>query len=191
MRMRFWYLPIVESLAFWPQVIARVGLQYRAGTYERNPLYSKISIVAKSKRINSMNHWLTRLTPYLCAAFVFFCCWLKASPVLCGPLRINLSNGTSLEVPYYWEENGEIKFEMPGGVAGIPKAYVTSVQEIVTMREFDPEVLVESNSESSTNNREQTLLELAEKQNPSPPAFEKIGPGAARCIGLKKSFQTS
>lgn len=123
-----------------------------------------------------MNHWLTRLTPYLCAAFVFSCCWLKASPVLCGPLRINLSNGTSLEVPYYWEENGEIKFEMPGGVAGIPKAYVTSVQEIVTAREFDPEVLVETNSESSTSNREQALLELAEKQNPSPPSFEKIGP---------------
>ena len=118
----------------------------------------------------------TRFTPYLCAAFVFFCCWMRTSPVYCGPLRINLTNGTSLEVPYYWEENGEIKFEMPGGVAGIPKAYVKSVQEIVTMREFDPEVLVESTSESSTNNRQQMLLELAEKQTPSPPAFEKIGP---------------
>lgn len=130
-----------------------------------------------------MKYRLVRRIPCLFAALIFFsCCWMKASAVFGGPLRINLSDGTSLEVPYYWEEKGEIKFEMPGGVAGIPKAYVRSVQEIVTMREFDPEVLVESASGSPSNKREQMLLELAEKQTPSPPAFEKIGPEASLAL---------
>ena len=78
------------------------------------------------------------ISVYFWAVVVFCTCSMLSSTALGGPLRINLSNGTSIEVPYYWEEGGEIKFEMPGGVAGIPKAYVTSVQEIIAMREFDP-----------------------------------------------------
>jgi hypothetical protein len=112
-----------------------------------------------------------------CLTALLLCiCWLKPSHTSAGPLRINLSNGTAVEVPYYWEEKGEIKFEMPGGVAGIPKSYVTSVQEIVAMREFDPEVLIESKSATSTNPREQMLVELVEQQAPSRPAFEKLSP---------------
>jgi hypothetical protein len=111
-----------------------------------------------------------------CLAVLVVCfCWLKPCPTHAGPLRINLSNGTAVEVPYYWEEKGEIKFEMPGGVAGIPKSYVTSVQEIVTMREFDPEVLVESKKLNTSNPREQMLVELVEQQRP-PTAFEKLSP---------------
>ncbi len=113
---------------------------------------------------------------YFWAIVVFWCCPMVASTTLGGPLRINLSNGTSIEVPYYWEEGGEIKFEMPGGVAGISKAYVTSVQEIIAMREFDPEVMVEYNSANSGNEREKMLAELVEKETPTPPDFEKIGP---------------
>jgi len=113
---------------------------------------------------------------FLSANLLFWCCLVNASTALSGPLRINLSNGTSIEVPYYWEEDGEIKFEMPGGVAGIPKAYVTSVQEIVTLREFDPEVMVEYNSANKGTEREKMLADIVEKQAPAPPTFEKIGP---------------
>jgi len=102
--------------------------------------------------------------------------FIITSPALGGPLRINLSNGTSIEVPYYWEENGEIKFEMPGGVAGIPKGYVSSVQEIVSMREFDPEVLVESKIARSSNEREKTLMEIVGQRTPTLSGFEKVLP---------------
>jgi hypothetical protein len=61
-----------------------------------------------------------------------------------GSLRLKMTDGTAMEVPYYWEEGGEVKFEVPGGVAGIPKVQVASVQEVVTSKEFDPEVLTES-----------------------------------------------
>ncbi|MDY0038962.1 MAG: hypothetical protein RBS57_01525, partial [Desulforhabdus sp.] len=129
-----------------------------------------------------MKHWLTKCIHLFCTALVFSCCWMKASDALGGPLRINLTDGKSVEVPYYWEEKGEIKFEMPGGVAGIPKAYVRSVQEIVTTREFDPEVMLESTSESSTSNRDQVLLDLAEKHIPSPSSLEKISSEASLAL---------
>lgn len=116
------------------------------------------------------------ISVYFWAVVVFCTCSMLSSTALGGPLRINLSNGTSIEVPYYWEEGGEIKFEMPGGVAGIPKAYVTSVQEIIAMREFDPEFMVESNAANSGDEREKMLAELVEKETPRPPDFEKLGP---------------
>lgn len=98
------------------------------------------------------------------------------SPARGGPLRINLSNGTSIEVPYYWEESGEIKFEMPGGVAGIPKASVSSIQEIVTAREFDPEVLVESGAGAAPGERQKVLRELVARNNSTAAGFEKVTP---------------
>ncbi len=111
-------------------------------------------------------------TTYLWATLLCWCCAVLPSAALGGPLRINLSNGTSIEVPYYWEENGEIKFEMPGGVAGIPKTHVTSVQEIVTMREFDPEVMVQSDGDERTK----TLAEIVHKETPAPPHLERVSP---------------
>lgn len=60
-----------------------------------------------------------------------------------GSLRLKMTDGTALEVPYYWEERGEVKFEVPGGVAGVPRAQIASVQEVVTSKEFDPQVLAE------------------------------------------------
>ena len=47
-----------------------------------------------------------------------------------GSLRLKMTDGNALEVPYYWEERGEVKFEVPGGVAGVPKAQIASVQEV-------------------------------------------------------------
>jgi len=122
-----------------------------------------------------MKHWLYGSA--LCSAVAsFLLLLLTTSPALGGPLRINLSNGTSIEVPYYWEEGGEIKFEMPGGVAGIPKASVSSIQEIVTTREFDPEVLVESGAGAAAGERQKVLQELVAKKGPAAAGLEKVPP---------------
>lgn len=66
---------------------------------------------------------------------------LPGSPPLlrAGPVRIHLADGNRLEVPYCWEEEGHIRFEMPGGVAGIPKQQVLSIEEVVSSSEFDPQ----------------------------------------------------
>mgnify|MGYP006981295036 FL=1 len=58
-------------------------------------------------------------------------------------MKIFLTDGLSIEVPYYWEEAGEVKFEHAGGIAGIPNDQVVSIQEVLTSKEFDPEVLLQ------------------------------------------------
>ena len=75
-------------------------------------------------------------------AAIFFAMTFIPSISWCGLLRINMGDGSSIEVPYFWEESGEVKFEFAGGVVGIPKTQVTSIQEILTAKEFDPEVLL-------------------------------------------------
>lgn len=122
-----------------------------------------------------MKHWLRK--PALCSAGASLLLLLMVTcPALGGPLRINLANGTSIEVPYYWEESGEIKFEMPGGVAGIRKTDVSSIQEIITTREFDPEVMVESGAGGPTGEKEKVLRELVTKKNSASSDAEKMTP---------------
>ncbi len=67
----------------------------------------------------------------------------------CGPMKLVMTDGTSVEVPYYWVSGGEYRFDIPGGVAGIPRAQVASIQEILQAKEFDPEVLMQNAAESS------------------------------------------
>lgn len=50
--------------------------------------------------------------------------------------RITLNDGNRVEVPYCWEAKETIFFEIPGGVAGIPKSQVRSIQEIVAGSEI-------------------------------------------------------
>ena len=78
----------------------------------------------------------------------------------CSMLRITMNDGTNVEVPYYWEEGGEIKFEIPGGVAGLSKSQVKSVQEVLTAREFDPQVLLEAPKESFSTDQREILEDL-------------------------------
>jgi hypothetical protein len=70
-----------------------------------------------------------------------------------GPLRITMTDGTSVEVPYYWESGGQIRFEIPGGVAGVSRSQLSSVVEIVEAKEFDPESIFQSPTELTTDNR--------------------------------------
>jgi len=91
-----------------------------------------------------------------------------------GLLKINMNDGKSVEVPYYWEENGEVKFEFAGGVAGIPKGQVSSVQEIVETKEFDPEVLLEAPKDSTLADRRKKLQDFIAQQLPAKPNYEKL-----------------
>ena len=91
-----------------------------------------------------------------------------------GLLRIKMHDGKSVEVPYYWEENGEFKFEFAGGIAGIPKGQVSSVEEILDAKEFDPEVLVEVPKDAAAMDRAKRLQDFLAAQLPAKPNYEKL-----------------
>ena len=93
-----------------------------------------------------------------------------------GPLRININDGRSIEVPYYWEESGEVRFEFAGGIAGFPKAQVSSIQEVLTAKEFDPEVLIEVPREGPEADPTKKLKEFVAKQLPPTPNYQALGP---------------
>lgn len=72
-----------------------------------------------------------------------------------GEMRIKLTDGNTLQVPYCWEEQGLIKFEIPGGTVGIPKAQVASIEEVITSKPFSPDTM---------SQREEVYLKLDEDQ---------------------------
>jgi hypothetical protein len=96
-------------------------------------------------------------TVKLCVAFgLVFSIFLAPgfpAPAWGGPLRITMTDGTSVEVPYYWESEGQIRFEIPGGVAGISKSQLSSVVEIVEAREFEPETIFHAPTQLTPDNR--------------------------------------
>jgi hypothetical protein len=92
----------------------------------------------------------------------------------CGLLRINMTDGTSKEVPYFWEEGGEVKFEFAGGVAGVLRSQVTSIQEVLAAKEFDPEVLLESSKEAPVLEHQKKLQDFYTAQLPAMTAYEKL-----------------
>lgn len=73
------------------------------------------------------------------------------STAFSGSLKIFMTDGTSIEVPYYWKQNGEYKFYTSGGVAGIPETQVASVQEILTSKALDPDALDSSRDATPTS----------------------------------------
>lgn len=95
-----------------------------------------------------------------------------------GSLRLKMTDGTSVEVPYYWEEGGEFKFEIPGGVAGVPKVQVASVQEVVVAREFDPEAALSGPPEADSKSGQRRALEalLTAKASGAAIPSEKLAP---------------
>lgn len=95
-------------------------------------------------------------------------------PGWCGSLRINMNDGRSLEVPYYWEEGGEVKFEIGGGVVGVPKEQVGSVQEILASREFDPEVLAAPPSDKTPSEHQKMLREIVAAKSPGGAEYQKL-----------------
>jgi hypothetical protein len=91
----------------------------------------------------------------LCLTLVLGTSWVWG-----GPLRLKMTDGTAVEVPYYWEEGGELKFEIPGGIVGVPRVQVASVQEVVVDREFDPEALTEAGEGEGVSSQKKMLQDL-------------------------------
>jgi hypothetical protein len=89
-------------------------------------------------------------------------------------LRIIMVDGTSLEVPYCWEEAGQIKFELAGGTAGIPRSSVASIQEIVTAGEFAPDVMVKSTASARATDKSKAIETIVEKQLPTKATYRTL-----------------
>lgn len=121
-----------------------------------------------------------RFLPVLFASVLFLmgtCLGICTPCVWAGQLRIILKNGHSRVVPYYWEQDGQIKFEIPGGVAGIPKSEVASIQEVVDSQEFDPQALLDTAAREVAGSSQQKLLQqLVKTQTPVMPAFRVLTP---------------
>lgn len=60
---------------------------------------------------------------------------LAAGYAQAATFRITLRDGNRVEVPYCWEKGATVFFEIPGGVAGIPKAQIARIEEVVATRE--------------------------------------------------------
>jgi hypothetical protein len=95
------------------------------------------------------------------------CLVAPVSQVCAANMRIIMVDGTTLEVPYCWEEAGQIKFEMAGGTGGIPKSSVSSIQEIVTAGEFAPDTMLKSTAAARATEKSKTLETIADKQAPT------------------------
>jgi hypothetical protein len=103
----------------------------------------------------------------------FYLCFL-AQPVSAGPLRILMHDGNSVEVPFCWEEDGQVKFEIAGGVVGIPRGNVLSIQEILTAGEFDPEAILKSSTGKRESNKNRVLAQLMEDQPATKSAYHPM-----------------
>jgi hypothetical protein len=102
-----------------------------------------------------------------------------APQVHAANLRIMMVDGTSLEVPFCWEEEGQIRFEMPGGTAGIPKSNVASIQEIVTAGEFSPDVIAKSTSAARATEKNKALVAIVDKQTTAKQGYRALSPEEA------------
>ncbi len=99
----------------------------------------------------------------LALAGLFF----SISPAWAGPMKLKIADGKTIEVPYYWVEENEVRFDIAGGVAGIPRSQVVSVEEVLDSREFDPEVILQS-AESFPADQQQYFREHILSAIPGP-----------------------
>lgn len=122
-----------------------------------------------------MNSTSVKCFLYLSGIVFLFVMAIGIPPALSGTLRITMADGTFVDAPYFWEEEGQVKFDIPGGVAGIPKEQVISIQEVLDARAFDPEVIATNRSGSGPSPNDSQLHDLISNQIPSNSAGEKLG----------------
>lgn len=95
----------------------------------------------------------------------------------CGPVRITMEDGSSVEAPYYWEEGDQIKFDMGSGVVGIPRSQIASIREIIVTQEFDPDVLLQNSINTPDSGKGNVLEdEIATKIIPRMESYEALNP---------------
>lgn len=106
-----------------------------------------------------------------------------------GMLRIKFRDGTSVDVDYCWEEKGQIRFEVPGGVAGVARSQVSAIDEIITSRPFTPDIM---------GQREEIYLNVDEKdaewfkdfminETPHNPDYQVLTPDEVNDLMAKQS----
>jgi hypothetical protein len=91
-----------------------------------------------------------------------------------GPLRLKMVDGTAIEVPYYWVEGNIIRFDFPGGVVGLPRNQVASIQEVIATKSFDPEVLLEPPESSPESEQRKAIEALAVEKGAIPAPAKKL-----------------
>ncbi|MGQ9669825.1 MAG: hypothetical protein ACUVWY_06640 [Desulfosoma sp.] len=115
--------------------------------------------------------WLTVL-----AAAATFWLWGTGS-ALAAKIRITLIDGNRVEVPYCWEAKDTIFFEMPGGVAGVPKGLVRSIQEIVAGSEIAYDTVgSRMRTVGASDSEQQREWAALLKGAPSEPPAETLSP---------------
>jgi len=100
---------------------------------------------------------------------------MDPTSAVAGPLRLKMVDGTSIEVPYYWVEGNVIRFDFPGGVVGLPRNQVASIQEVIATKSFDPEVLLEPPESSPESEQRKAIEALAVEKGAIPIASKKLG----------------
>ncbi len=118
---------------------------------------------------------LTNIQGFFCLTIFFFFVHLGifAAPACGGALRITMTDGTSVDVPFFWEYGDEIKFDIAGGVAGVPKSQIASVQDVLEAREFDPDVLFQPASDRTNLDQQKMLQALVESKVPAAKCEQK------------------
>lgn len=91
-----------------------------------------------------------------------------------GPLRLKMVDGTAIEVPYYWMDGNVIRFDFPGGVVGLPRDQVASIQEVIATKSFDPEVLLGPSDASPESEQRRAIEALAMESGAIPAASRKL-----------------
>jgi len=112
-------------------------------------------------------------TQHTTLILILILCFL-VQPASAGPMKIIMSDGNSMEVPFCWEEDGQVKFEIAGGVVGIPRGNVLSIQEILTAGEFDPEAMLKSNTGNRESVKNKILAGLVEDQLSTKSAYHPM-----------------
>jgi len=121
------------------------------------------------------SRWLTKKGVVLALALAFLAV-SGPGAAMGGNLRITMNDGTSVEVPFYWEENDEVKFETAGGVAGVQKSQGVSVQEIILATDYDPDVLVDPANADASPALAQMVQELVSSNVLQKPSYQKLSP---------------
>jgi hypothetical protein len=101
------------------------------------------------------------------SGFLFLVIFFAFTSAGAASMKLHMADGTSIEVPYYWISGEEIKFDIAGGVAGIPRSQVVSVEEILEAREFDPTVILES-AQATPGDQKQLIEKLVSEKVKSP-----------------------
>ena len=126
-------------------------------------------------------------TGVICISF-FFC-----ASVCYAAYMIHLKDGRDITTHEYWEEGGQIKIKQYGGVVGISKEDVVSIEEI-----DDPETIIvksppETKPEGADEKSEASQQKEGKEEKKEKPAQEKASkeknPFLKEFDALKKRFE--